>query len=195
VITDFDGVHTADTAYLDETGRESVRVSRSDGLGVGRLRAAGIPMLIVSKERNPVVTARARKLGVEVLQGVDDKAPAVRSWLAQHEIAPHRAAYLGNDVNDLEAMRVVGWPVAVRDARPEVLAAARLTLSKAGGQGAVRELCDLVVDSRLRQEPDGSGRSERDGAADGPAEAALGSRRAAPDAALDAAALLATQPV
>lgn len=150
VITDFDGVHTADTAYLDETGRESVRVSRSDGLGIGRLRAAGIPMLILSKERNPVVTARARKLGVEVLQGVDDKAPAVRAWLARHEIALDRAAYVGNDINDLEAMLAVGWPVAVRDARPEVLAAARLTLSKPGGQGAVRELCDLVVSSRQR---------------------------------------------
>lgn len=150
VITDFDGVHTADTAYLDETGRESVRVSRSDGLGVGRLRAAGIPMLILSKERNPVVTARARKLGVEVLQGVDDKAPAVRSWLARHEIPLDRAAYVGNDINDLEAMKAVGWPVAVRDARPEVLAAARLTLTRAGGHGAVRELCDLVVEARQR---------------------------------------------
>jgi N-acylneuraminate cytidylyltransferase len=195
VITDFDGVHTADTAYLDETGRESVRVSRSDGLGVGRLRAAGIPMLIVSKERNPVVTARARKLGVEVLQGVDDKAPAVRSWLAEHQIAPDRAAYLGNDVNDLEAMQSVGWPVAVRDARPEVLAAARLTLSRAGGQGAVRELCDLVVESRPGRALDGPAGAAPDGAVAGPARPAPGSRRAAPDAAAAVPALLETQPV
>jgi YrbI family 3-deoxy-D-manno-octulosonate 8-phosphate phosphatase len=205
VITDFDGVHTADTAYLDETGRESVRVSRSDGLGVGRLRAAGVPMLIISKERNPVVTARARKLGVEVLQGVDDKAPAVRSWLAEHGIAPERAAYLGNDVNDLEAMQAVGWPVAVRDARPEVLAAARLTLSRGGGQGAVRELCDLVVNSLPLPGTDGPehpgrdidepGRPGRDGVLVGPAGPSPGSRPGAPDAAADAPALLATQPV
>jgi CMP-N-acetylneuraminic acid synthetase len=84
VITDFDGVHTPDTVYLDQTGRESVRVSRSDGLGVGRLRDAAVPMLILSKERNPVVTARAGKLGVQVLQGVDDKAPAVLEWLSGH---------------------------------------------------------------------------------------------------------------
>lgn len=148
VITDFDGVHTPDTAYLDETGRESIRVSRSDGLGIARLRAAGIAMLIVSKERNQVVTARARKLGVEVLQGVDDKAPAVLSWLAARQITPDRAAYLGNDINDLAAMRAVAWPVAVQDARPEVLAAARLTLSRPGGLGAVRELCDLVVEAQ-----------------------------------------------
>lgn len=148
VITDFDGVHTPDTAYLDETGRESVRVSRSDGLGISQLRAAGIPMLILSKERNPVVTARARKLGVEVVQGVDDKALVVRCWLAQHHITPERAGYVGNDVNDLPAMQAVGWPVAVRDARPEVQAAARLVLTRSGGQGAVRELCDLVLEAR-----------------------------------------------
>ena len=147
VITDFDGVHTEDTAYVDETGRESVRVSRGDGLGVSRLRDSGVPMLIVSKELNPVVTARARKLGVEVLQGVDDKATAVLSWLDSHQVAAARAAYLGNDVNDLEAMRVVGWPVAVHDARPEVQAAARVVLSQPGGKGAVRELCDLVLES------------------------------------------------
>lgn len=145
VITDFDGVHTCDTAYLDETGQESVRVSRSDGLGIGRLRAAGIPMLILSKERNRVVTARARKLGVEARQGVDAKAPALLAWLAEHHISPQRAVYVGNDVNDLAPMAEVGWPVAVADARPEVLAAARLVLSREGGRGAVRELCDLVV--------------------------------------------------
>lgn len=150
VVTDFDGVHTPDTAYLDQTGRESVRVSRSDGLGVARLRAAGVPLLILSKERNPVVAARAAKLGVEVLQAVDDKAPAVRAWLADHRIEPERAAYVGNDVNDLEAMRAVGWPVAVQDAHPEVRAAARLVLTRPGGQGAVRELCDLVVAARER---------------------------------------------
>jgi YrbI family 3-deoxy-D-manno-octulosonate 8-phosphate phosphatase len=155
VITDFDGVHTADTAYLDETGRESVRVSRSDGLGVGHLRALGIPMLILSKERNPVVTARARKLGVQVQQGVDEKAAATRSWLADQNVAPERAAYLGNDINDLEAMLAVGWPVAVADAHPAVRAVARLTLTKPGGHGAVRELCDLVVQAR-RPRPDPS---------------------------------------
>jgi len=185
LVTDFDGVHTADTAYLDETGRESVRVSRSDGLGIGRLRAAGIPMLILSKERNPVVTARGRKLGVEVLQGVDDKEPAVRAWLAQRGIALDRTAYLGNDVNDVEAMLAVGWPVAVGDARPEVQAVARLTLSKPGGQGAVRELCDLVVAARQRTAPGTA--VERPAAPTTPA-------RARSAAAPDGPALRASQP-
>jgi YrbI family 3-deoxy-D-manno-octulosonate 8-phosphate phosphatase len=148
VITDFDGVHTDDTALVDQDGRESVQVSRADGLGVQRLLACGVPMLIVSKERNPVVTARADKLGVEVLQAVDDKVVAVRGWLQRTGITADRTAYLGNDLNDLAVMALVGWPIAVADAHPEVRRAARLTLSRPGGRGAVRELCDLVLAQR-----------------------------------------------
>ncbi|WP_425308830.1 acylneuraminate cytidylyltransferase [Ammonicoccus fulvus] len=145
VITDFDGVHTADTAYVDENGHESVRVSRSDGMGVSILRRAGIPFLICSREKNPVVSARAQKLGVDVLQAVTDKETAVREWLASVGIDPARAAYVGNDVNDLGPMSAVGWPIAVADAHPDVLRVARVVLARAGGQGAVREVCDRVA--------------------------------------------------
>jgi YrbI family 3-deoxy-D-manno-octulosonate 8-phosphate phosphatase len=107
-----------------------------------------VPLLIVSKERNPVVRARAAKLGVDVVSGVDGKAAVVREWLAGRGISAGRAAYLGNDVNDLEPMRLVGWPVAVADAHPAVRQGARLTLTRAGGHGAVRELCDLVLQRR-----------------------------------------------
>ncbi len=148
VVTDFDGVHTDDAALVDADGHEAVRVSRADGMGVGALRAAGIPVLIVSKERNPVVSARGAKLGVEVLQGVDDKVAALTAWLGEHRLDPARVAYLGNDVNDLGPLGLVGWPVAVSDARPEVRAAARLVLHRPGGHGAVRELCDRVLAAR-----------------------------------------------
>jgi YrbI family 3-deoxy-D-manno-octulosonate 8-phosphate phosphatase len=151
LITDFDGVHTDDAAYVDQDGRETVRVSRADGLGVERLRAAGVPLLIVSKETNPVVRARAAKLGVEVLHGVEHKAAVVRDWLAAKGIPAERAGYLGNDLNDLGPMAVVGWPVAVADAKPEVRQAARLVLTRSGGQGAVRELCDLIISERERR--------------------------------------------
>lgn len=148
VITDFDGVHTADTAYVDQHGQESVRVSRSDGLGVSALRRAGIPFLICSRERNQVVTARAKKLRVEVLQAVDDKRAAILDWLAEHGIDPARTAYVGNDVNDLGPMAAVGWPIAVADAHAEVRRAARVVLTRRGGEGAVRELCDRVAAAR-----------------------------------------------
>ncbi|WP_206475508.1 HAD hydrolase family protein, partial [Microbacterium sp. KRD172] len=145
VVTDFDGVHTDDTAMVDAEGREQVRVSREDGMGVARLRRAGIPMLILSTEVNPVVRARADKLRVPVLYGVDDKEEALAVWAAENDIALADIAYLGNDVNDLPAMRIVGWPVAVANAHPEVRAAARVVLSKSGGQGAVRELIERVL--------------------------------------------------
>jgi YrbI family 3-deoxy-D-manno-octulosonate 8-phosphate phosphatase len=150
VITDFDGVHTDNLATIAQDGQESVKVSRADGLGVERLRSVGIPLLIVSKEINPVVQARAAKLGVGVLHSVEDKRPVVHDWLAAHHIPAGRAAYLGNDVNDLGPMGLVGWPVAVADAHPAVRQAARLVLARPGGHGAVRELCDLVIECRER---------------------------------------------
>jgi YrbI family 3-deoxy-D-manno-octulosonate 8-phosphate phosphatase len=152
LVTDFDGVHTDDAVYVAQDGTESVRVHRGDGLGVGRLRDAGVPLLILSTERNPVVTARARKLGADVLQGVDDKAGALRDWLSVRRIDPARVAYVGNDVNDLPALHVVGWPVAVADAHPDVLAVARVVTAARGGHGAVREVCDSITTSP-RKEP------------------------------------------
>ena len=147
VVTDFDGVHTDDTATTDVEGRETVRVSRSDGMGVAELRRAGIPVLILSTETNPVVSARARKLRVDVRQGVDDKAAALIEWAAEIGVPLASVAYVGNDINDLACLNLVGWPVAVPDAHPLVLAAARVVLTRAGGDGAVRELSDRVLRS------------------------------------------------
>ncbi|GAA1995533.1 acylneuraminate cytidylyltransferase [Microbacterium ulmi] len=148
VVTDFDGVHTDDTVTVDERGEESVRVSRSDGMGVALLRRAGIPTLILSTEQNPVVSARARKLRVDVRQGVDDKAAALREWADAAGVPLARIAYLGNDVNDLACLELVGWPVAVADAHPLVAAAARTVVTAKGGDGAVRELAERVLRAR-----------------------------------------------
>lgn len=153
VVTDFDGVHTDDTVTVTETGVEAVRVSRSDGMGVARLRAADIPVLILSTERNPVVGVRGRKLRVEVLQGVDDKAVTLRAWADAACIPLSRIAYLGNDVNDVPAMDIVGWPVAVGDADPIVMSAARVVLDRHGGDGAVRELAERVLRARRGPRP------------------------------------------
>ncbi|GAA1786264.1 acylneuraminate cytidylyltransferase [Agromyces lapidis] len=148
VVTDFDGVHTDDTAWVDTDGRELVRVSRSDGQGVARLRAARVPVLVLSAEENPVVAARAAKLRVEVIQGVRDKGPVLAEWAAARGIPLERIAYLGNDVGDLPALALVGWPVAVADAVPVVREAARVVLEARGGAGAVRELAELVLAAR-----------------------------------------------
>lgn len=148
LITDFDGVHTDDRATIDSEGRESVTVSRADGAGVAALTRAGVPVVILSRETNAVVAARGRKLGVEVLSGIEDKAFALAAWAERTGISLARSAYLGNDLNDLPAMAMVGWPVAVADAHPTVRSAARLVLSRQGGTGAVRELADHILASR-----------------------------------------------
>ncbi|GAB3604371.1 cytidylyltransferase domain-containing protein [Microbacterium aureliae] len=148
VVTDFDGVHTDDTAAVTQDGAESVVVSRSDGWGIAALRRAGIRVAIFSTEHNPVVSARAAKLRIEAHQGLADKGAALREWAAQHDLPLSRVAYLGNDVNDLGCLEAVGYPVAVPDAHPHVLAAARVVLTRPGGRGAVRELADRVLAAR-----------------------------------------------
>lgn len=162
VVTDFDGVHTDDTVHVDQNGVESVAVSRSDGMGVSLLRAAGIPFLILSTETNPVVSARAGKLGVDVRQAASDKAAVLREWADERGIPLARIAYLGNDVNDLACLESVGWPIAVPDAHPLVLSAARIVLDRSGGAGAVRDLAERVLaahpgGTRRASTPDGRG--------------------------------------
>nr|WP_269326947.1 HAD hydrolase family protein [Kineosporia mesophila] len=102
-------------------------------------------MLILSTEVNPVVAARGRKLQIPVIHGQSDKAQALKEWIAAEGLDPERIAYVGNDVNDLGCLRMVGWPIAVANAHQEVMDLARLTLTKAGGSGAVREVCELVI--------------------------------------------------
>jgi YrbI family 3-deoxy-D-manno-octulosonate 8-phosphate phosphatase len=120
-------------------------------MGIARLRAAGIEAVVLSSETNPVVTARCRKLGIEAVQGVSDKAMALQDLLQRLGIARERVVYVGNDVNDLPCFPIAGWAAAVADATPAVRAAADYVLSAPGGRGAVRELCELVLaNSQLR---------------------------------------------
>jgi N-acylneuraminate cytidylyltransferase len=145
VVFDFDGVMTDNHAWVDQDGREAVMVNRADGMGISLLRQAGIPAVVLSTETNPVVAARCRKLSLPVAQGLADKASALREWLEGHHLDPAGTVYLGNDINDLPCFPLVGCAVAVADAHPEVLAQADLVLSHDGGQGAVRELCELLI--------------------------------------------------
>lgn len=145
VVFDFDGVMTDDCAYVDENGRESVRVSRSDGMGVELLRKAGVRMLVLSKEQNPVVSARCKKLQIEVAQSVEAKHQHLETYLHKHGIEKENVVYVGNDINDLECMSSVGCAVAVQDAHPRILSVADVRLNKCGGDGAVRELAELIL--------------------------------------------------
>jgi YrbI family 3-deoxy-D-manno-octulosonate 8-phosphate phosphatase len=145
VVFDFDGVMTDNTVLLGEDGSEMVRCDRADGWGVARLRETGMPMLIVSTETHPVVSARAGKLAVPCIQGVADKRAALADHLQANQINSTEVVFVGNDVNDLGCLELVGMPVAVADAHPAVHDRAALVLDHAGGEGAVRELCDLLL--------------------------------------------------
>jgi N-acylneuraminate cytidylyltransferase len=147
IICDFDGVITDNKVWVDQDGREMVAAYRSDSPRISELRAKGIEVMILSSEPNGVVAARAKKMGVEAIHGVglQDKGRVMREVLAQKNILAENVIYVGNDLNDLPCFEVAGWSVAVADAFPEVIRAADYVLTKAGGQGAIRELCDLIL--------------------------------------------------
>ncbi len=149
LVTDFDGVHTDNRVSLDQDGVETVRCSRSDGMGIELLAKAGIPTLILSKEANPVVHRRAEKLRVEVLQGVDRKVEVLAAWLGERGLSFPEACFVGNDVNDVECLTRCGLSFAPADAHPQAKRAATHVLAKSGGMGAVREVCDLLLAERL----------------------------------------------
>ena len=131
---------------MNKDGLESISANRSDSHGIGLLRKAGVDTFVISKERDPVVAARCNKMKVPYMQSIDDKETALRDLLAERNIDPANVIFVGNDVNDLPAFRVAGWAVAVADALPEVARQADFILSRNGGHGAVREICDLIIE-------------------------------------------------
>ena len=149
VVLDFDGTQTDDRVQIDSDGHEFVTVHRGDGLGIAALRRAGLPVLILSTETNTVVAARARKLQVPVLHGIDRKDLALKQWCEENGIAPERVLYAGNDVNDLPCFGLVGWPVAVAGAHDVVRAAARAVTTSNGGHGAIREIAAWLLGPTL----------------------------------------------
>ena len=148
LVLDFDGVLTDNTVTVTSDGVESVTCWRGDGIGTAALQAAGIPVVVLSKERNPVVAVRCRKLDLPCHQGVDDKLPRLVEILAELGVEAAAAAYVGNDTNDLECLGHVGLPIVVADAHPDTIDAAAYVTQAPGGRGAVREVCDHILASR-----------------------------------------------
>ena len=145
---DFDGVVTDNTFRLDKDKNETVRCDRSDGFAVERLKKAGIMVFVISKEKHPVVTVRCEKLGIECVQGIDDKLPLMKKEAEKHGLAMDEVAFMGNDVNDIECIRSAGIGIAVNDAYPDVLRAADYITSRRGGNGAIREVADFILEDR-----------------------------------------------
>jgi len=141
---DFDGVMTDNKVYLSQDGTEAVVVNRADGLGVDMIRSMGIPQMIISTEANPVVKARADKLGLDVIQNCSDKKQALVGYCRKENIDISKVMFVGNDLNDLEVMRSVGYPVAPADAHHSVKALSCLVTEARGGEGVIRELAEKL---------------------------------------------------
>lgn len=148
IVFDFDGVFTDNKVIVSQDGSEFVVCDRGDGMGITLLKEIGIRMMILSKEKNPVVSARGTKLGIEVIQGCDDKLPALNSWLEQNALDRKTCAYIGNDINDKECLLAVGLAVIPHDAHHSVRKIGAWRLKSDGGRGAIRELADGILDSR-----------------------------------------------
>lgn len=145
---DFDGVFTDNSVIVSEHGHESVICSRYDGLGLTKLREVGVEAVIISTEVNSVVSARAKKLKIPCFQSVLDKEYAVKMVAEKAGLSLAEVAFLGNDINDIPALKVVGYPLGVRDSWPDIVEHCAALTMRCGGKGAVREVCDEIVRQR-----------------------------------------------
>lgn len=148
LLTDCDGVLTDAGVYVSARGEELKRFSLRDGMGVERLRAAGIECAVVTRERSPIVERRVEKLGIRLFQGVRDKRAALAQILDETGSSLDAVAYIGDDVNDLgiiEAIHASGLTGAPVDAEPEVFGTVHLQGTRPGGYGALREFADAIL--------------------------------------------------
>ncbi|MFZ3058098.1 MAG: acylneuraminate cytidylyltransferase, partial [Candidatus Methanoperedens sp.] len=150
IVYDFDGVMTDNRVLTLQDGTEAVFANRSDGLAVNMIKKMGIKQVIISMETNPVVKARAEKIGIHCLQGIGDKLDILKKYLTENNIDKDKVAFIGNEINDIPAMSYVGFPVAPADAYPEIKNISKIVLKTNGGYGVVREFFDLIKRSIKR---------------------------------------------
>ena len=148
LVFDFDGVFTDSRVLVGDDGREYVFCDRGDGLGLENLRRNGIDCMVLSTETNPIVGRRCEKLKLPYHQACADKWEVLKRIIKEKKIDPRFVVYVGNDVNDLTCMQNVGVAISVADARPEIRSMSHLVTTRRGGNGAVREICDLVIEAK-----------------------------------------------
>src|SRR2546427_6381427 len=146
---DVDGVLTDAGMYYSESGEELKKFNTRDGMGIKLLQAAGLVTAFITREKTAIVERRGQKLAVpEVHQGIDDKLAMLTTLAQKYGLSLDQVAYIGDDVNDLEALRAVCFSAAPADAMPSVLKAVHYICAKKGGEGAVREIADLILAAR-----------------------------------------------
>jgi len=144
IFYDFDGVMTDNKVYVDQKGNEMVQVNRADGLGVSEINKLGVKQIIISTEKNPVVTTRAKKLGIYCLQGIENKKDVLKNYCQKNDYELEYVAYVGNDINDKEAMEIVGYSFCPSDAHGSIKKISNHILDTKGGNGVIRELLDFI---------------------------------------------------
>jgi len=148
IVYDFDGIMTDNKVFIDQNGNEMVQVNRADGLGVAEIKKLGIKQIIISTEKNPVVSARALKLGIPCLQGIENKSLALIDYCKNNNIDLQNVAYVGNDINDKNVMEIVGIKFCPSDAHESILNISDHILNAKGGGGVIRELLDLIINQK-----------------------------------------------
>lgn len=164
LVLDVDGVLTDGGLYYDASGLQFKRFNSKDGLGLKLLLLGRIHVALLSGDPSPISAIRAQRLGIpHVLLGVDDKLEALRDLAAKMRLALNQVAYVGDDLNDLPCLARVGFGAAPADAAPEVIKAVHHVCERRGGEGCVREVCDLIryalklpVPETLQGPPDGT---------------------------------------
>ena len=148
IVYDFDGVMTDNKVYIDQNGNEIVQVNRTDGLGIYEIKKLGIQQIILSTEANPIVTQRAIKLKVPCLQGIDNKKDTLLDYCNKNDIDIKQVAYVGNDINDKDAMTITGITFSPSDAHHSIQSISDYVFKSKGGDGVIRELLDYLIQQK-----------------------------------------------
>ena len=146
---DVDGILTDGGLYLSDSGEEFKRFNSLDGHGLKMLKASGVELALITGRTSRCVEMRAKNLGIKhVYQGIEKKWDAMQDLLGKLQLAPVQAAFMGDDVVDLPAMKRVGLALTVPQASPAVQDHAHYTTNRAGGHGAVREVCEMIMSAQ-----------------------------------------------
>lgn len=149
---DVDGVLTDGGLYYADDGSQLRKFNVKDGMGMQMARKAGVEVAIITASDTPSITHRGHKLGLsEVHVGVEDKLATLTEMAGRLGIPLSRVAHMGDDVNDIPVLERVGLPLTVADAVPEVLRRVAHVTRRKGGEGAVREICDLIVAAKTKK--------------------------------------------
>ena len=146
IVYDFDGVMTNNKVLVAEDGKESVFCNRADGLAVTKIKRMGIPQIILSTEKSMIVDRRAKKLKIKAIHGVEDKKSRLVNYCKRKDYDLKKVIYVGNDINDLEVMKIVGYALAPRDAHRKVKSISRMIIPRDGGEGVIKEFFENILD-------------------------------------------------